>query len=363
VSLRVLMAGGGSIGHVSPLLALAEELRRRDPETAFLCLGTATGLEATVLPDNGLAMHEIDRVPMPRRPSVDLLRLPSRLRRAVGSAREAIRTLQADVVVGFGGYVAMPAYLAARREHVPVVVHEQNALPGLANRFAARLVADEVAVSFVGTPLRGATFTGLPIRRTIADLDRTAMRAEARASFGLDPDAPTLLVTGGSQGARRLNDAVLAAAPRLAASGVGVLHVSGPRNPLPAPEQSPPYRVVGFLDRMELGYAAADLALCRSGANTVAEVAAVGLPAVFVPLPIGNGEQRRNAAGLLAAGGCLLIDDADVDADYVAGPVSDLVRDQPRLAAMAGVARELMPSDAAALLADLVERSAAGGRR
>ena len=353
------MAGGGSIGHVSPLLALCEELRSRDPGTAFLCLGTATGLEARVLPENGLSMHEIERVPMPRRPGLDLLRLPLRLRRAVASARAAIRTLQADVVVGFGGYVSMPAYLAARREHVPVVVHEQNALPGLANRFAARLVADAVAVSFPGTPLPGATFTGLPIRRSLATLDRAAMRVEARAALGLDPDAPTLLVTGGSQGARRLNEAVLFAAPVLSADGVGVLHVSGPNNPLVAPEQVPPYRVVGFLDRMELGYAAADLVLCRSGANTVAEVAAVGLPAVFVPLPIGNGEQRRNAAGLLAAGGCLLVDDADVDVAYVAGTVSPLVRDQHRLTAMAGVARDLMPPDAAARLADLVQR--AGG--
>ena len=357
------MAGGGSIGHVSPLLALCEELRSRDPGTTFLCLGTATGLEARVLPENGLSVHEIERVPMPRRPGPDLLRLPVRLRRAVASARAAIRTLQADVVVGFGGYVSMPAYLAARREHVPVVVHEQNALPGLANRFAARVVADAVAVSFPATPLPGAIFTGLPIRRSLVALDRADLRQEARAFFGLDPDAPTLLVTGGSQGARRLNQAVLGAAPSLSRDGVGVLHVSGPNHQLTAPEQVPPYRVVGFVDRMELGYAAADLVLCRSGANTVAEVAAVGLPAVFVPLPIGNGEQRRNAAGLLAAGGCLLVEDADVDAAYVTGTVSPLVRDPDRLEAMAGVARDLMPRDAAARLADLVERAAGGARR
>ena len=358
MSLRVLMAGGGSIGHVSPLLALCEELRSRDPGTAFLCLGTATGLEARVLPENGLSMHEIERVPMPRRPGPDLLRLPVRLGRAVAAAREAIRAVQADVVVGFGGYVSMPAYLAARREHVPVVVHEQNALPGLANRFAARVVAQSVAVSFPATPLPGAVFTGLPIRRSLVDLDRAALRHEARAFFGLDADAPTLLVTGGSQGARRLNQAVLGAASGLSADGVGVLHVSGPSQPLTAPEQVPPYRVVGFLDRMELGYAAADLVLCRSGANTVAEVAAVGLPAVFVPLPFGNGEQRRNAAGLLAAGGCLLVEDADVDPAYVTETVSPLVRDRDRLDAMAGVARDLMPRDAAARLADLVQRAA-----
>lgn len=362
MSLRVLLAGGGSIGHVSPLLALAEELTTRDPRTSFLCLGTATGLESRVLPEQGLPVHEVDRVPMPRRPGADLLRLPRRLSRAVGQAGDAIAEVQADVVVGFGGYVSMPAYLAGRRAKVPVVVHEQNAVPGLANRFAARTLARVVAVSFHGTPLPGAVFTGLPIRAAITTLDRSAVRAQAREHFGLDPDAPTLLVTGGSQGARRLNEAVLGAAGDLADAGVGVLHISGPHNAVEAPEGDPAYRVVPYVDRMDLAYAAADLALCRSGANTVAEVAAVGLPAVFVPLPYGNGEQRRNATGLLDAGGCLLVDDAGVDAAYVRDTVTPLILDRERLASMAGVARELMPGDAAARLADLVV-AAAGGTR
>ena len=360
MSSSVLLAGGGSIGHVSPLLSLADELRRRDPNVRLHCVGTTEGLERTVLAQHGLSMSVIPRVPLPRRPTPSLLQVPGRLSKAVSAAARAIRESGAEVVVGFGGYVSMPAYLAARRLGVPVVVHEQNALPGIANRFAARFVAGTVAVSFPDTPLPHAVFTGLPIRHVIADLDRAALRDEARAGFGLDPSAPTLLVTGGSQGAQRLNTAMASAADAFAAAGVGVLHVIGPRNELAAPAQSPPYVVLGYADRMELAYAAADLVLCRSGANTVAEVAAVGLPAVFVPLPIGNGEQRRNAAGLLAAGGCLMIDDADLTAGYVRDTVVPLATDAERLGRMSGVARALMPADADRRLADLVIAAIAG---
>ena len=360
MSLRVLLAGGGSIGHVSPLLSLVDELRRRDPDVAVHCLATAEGLESRVLPEHGLAVTVVPRVPLPRRPTPTLLSVPGRLAEAVAAAAGAIEAVRADVVVGFGGYVAMPGYLAARRRRVPLVVHEGNALPGIANRFAARFLATAVAVSFADTRLPKAVFTGLPIRRAVADLDRAQERSRARAEFGLAPDAPTLLVTGGSQGAQRLNQAVLGAAADLAAAGIGVLHIAGPRNVVDAPEQEPRYVVRGYVDRMELAYAASDLVLCRAGANTVAEVAAVGLPAVFVPLPFGNGEQRRNAAELLAAGAGLAIDDADVDSAYVRTVVRDLATDPARLAAMAGAARAIMPRDADRRLADLVGDVAAG---
>lgn len=363
MSLSVLLAGGGSIGHVSPLLSLADELRRRDPAVRLHCVGTAEGLESTVLAQHDLPMSVIPRVPLPRRPSAALLKVPGRLGKAVSAAGRAIRECDADVVVGFGGYVSMPAYLAAKRLGVPVVVQEQNALPGIANRFAARFVARTVAVSFPDTPLPGAVFTGLPLRRVFGELDRPALRAQARAEFGLAPDGPVLLVTGGSQGAQRLNRAVAESASAFADAGVGVLHVIGPRNELTLPPQTPPYVVLGYADRMDLAYAAADLVLCRSGANTVAEVAAVGLPAVFVPLPIGNGEQRRNAAGLLAAGGCLMIDDAELTSAYVRSTVIPLATDPDRLATMSGVAKSLMPADADSRLADLVEAAAKDATR
>ena len=356
----VLLAGGGTAGHVSPLLALADCLRRRDPGVRVTVLGTSTGLEARLVPERGYPLLEVPKVPFPRRPSGDLLRLPANLRRAVRAAHDAIESTHADVVVGFGGYVSTPAYLAARRAGVPVVVHEQNARPGLANRLGARFAA-AVGVTFPGTPLPGATVTGMPLRREIATLDRAARRSEARDHFGL-ADLPTVLVTGGSLGAQRLNDAFAGAAVDLSRAGVQVLHVTGAGKEF-APEVSTgaPYVVLPYCDRMDLAYAAADLVVARAGASTVCELTAVGLPAVYVPLPVGNGEQRLNAAAVVAAGGGILVDDGAVDPAWVRGVVVGLASDQGRLEAMAAASESVGERGGDELLADLVA-GAVGGR-
>jgi UDP-N-acetylglucosamine--N-acetylmuramyl-(pentapeptide) pyrophosphoryl-undecaprenol N-acetylglucosamine transferase len=358
------MAGGGTAGHTSPLLATAEALLRLSPGLAVTALGTPRGLETRVVPEAGLPLELVPPVPLPRRPSLELLRVPLRLRAAMTGALEIVDRVRPDVVVGFGGYVSVPAYLAARRRRLPLVVHEGNALPGVANKLGARFTR-HVATSFPGTPLRHGQYVGLPIRRMIATLDRAALRDEARRTFGLDPDRPTLLVTGGSQGARRLNDAVAAARPSLAAAGVQVLHVAGPlgRVDAAAAAGEPPYVVVPFVERMDLAYAAADLVVCRAGANTVTEVAAVGLPAVFVPLPIGNGEQALNARPVVDAGGGLLVDDAALTAEWVASTVPDLLRNADRLAAMARAATGTIRRDAAERLARMVLDAASSGQQ
>jgi UDP-N-acetylglucosamine--N-acetylmuramyl-(pentapeptide) pyrophosphoryl-undecaprenol N-acetylglucosamine transferase len=199
----------------------------------------------------------------------------------------------------------------------------------------------------------------------IATLDRSSSREQARRTFGLDPDRPTLLVTGGSQGARRLNESVSAARRSLAEAGVQVLHVAGPNGDVsPAAREAgtAPYVVVPFVDRMDLAYAAADLVVCRAGANTVTEVAAVGLPAVFVPLPIGNGEQELNARPVVDAGGGLLVHDGALTPEWVAGTVPALATDPGRLAAMSVAAAELLPRDADERLARMVLAAARGGR-
>jgi UDP-N-acetylglucosamine--N-acetylmuramyl-(pentapeptide) pyrophosphoryl-undecaprenol N-acetylglucosamine transferase len=317
----IVLAGGGTGGHIEPMLALADALRRRsDGGVRITCLGTERGMETRLVPARGYDLRLIPPVPLPRRPTFDLLRVPGRVLRAVARTRDLLDELGADVVVGFGGYVALPAYLAARRVGTPIVVHEQNALPGLANRVGARLAA-RVAVTSPGTPLRKAEHVGMPLRTAISSLDRAAHRAQARAAFGLDPDRPTLLVFGGSQGAASLNRAAVGAADALTAAGIQVLHARGPKNThVTVPARGTgraPYVVVDYLERMDLAYAAADLALCRAGAVTVAELSAVGLPAAFVPLPIGNGEQRRNALPVIEAGGGLLVEDADLSAAWI----------------------------------------------
>jgi UDP-N-acetylglucosamine--N-acetylmuramyl-(pentapeptide) pyrophosphoryl-undecaprenol N-acetylglucosamine transferase len=351
----VLRAGGGTAGHVSPLLSLADCLRRRDPDVVITALGTETGLEARLVPERGYPLMTVPKVPLPRRPSGDVLRLPGNLRAAVAAAERAIVESRAQVVVGFGGYVSTPAYLAARRRHIPIVVHEQNARPGLANRLGARMTRF-VATTFASTKLAHATAIGMPLRREIAQLDRVAIRPEALAHFGLEPHWPTVLVTGGSLGAQRLNTTFEARVAALRASGVQVLHLTGAGKEFVADNSGTgaPYVVAPYADRMDLAYAAADLVVARAGANTVCELTAVGLPAVYVPLPIGNGEQRFNAVDVVAAGGGLLVEDAALTPAWVDDTLVPLVSDRDRMDAMAAASAATGERGADELLADMV---------
>ncbi|WP_256250917.1 UDP-N-acetylglucosamine--N-acetylmuramyl-(pentapeptide) pyrophosphoryl-undecaprenol N-acetylglucosamine transferase, partial [Streptomyces sampsonii] len=271
---------------------------------------------------------------------------------------------KADAVVGFGGYVALPGYLAAKRLGVPIVVHEANARPGLANKIGSRY-AHGVAVSTPDSKLRDARYIGIPLRRAIATLDRARVRPEARAAFGLDPNLPTLLVSGGSQGARRLNEVVQQTAPSLQRAGIQILHAVGPKNELPHVDNMPgmpPYIPVPYVDRMDLAYAAADMMLCRAGAMTVAELSAVGLPAAYVPLPIGNGEQRLNAQPVVKAGGGLLVDDAELTPEWVQQNVLPVLADPHRLYEMSRAASEFGRRDADDLLVGMVYEAIAARR-
>ena len=327
----VVLAGGGTAGHTSPLIATAQQVLQLAPAARVTAVGTARGLETTVVPAAGLTLELIPPVPLPRKPGKDLLLVPSRLRRAVGDAGRLLDKVGTDVVVGFGGYVSTPVYLAARRRKLPIVIHEQNALPGLANRLAARFT-DHVFTSFPDTPLPHATCIGLPLRAGITDLDRGASRAAARARFGLPAGGQVLLVSGGSQGAASLNRAVIGSIGTLLEAGISVLHAVGPKNltddlvTLTDADTGAVYRPLAYIEEMDVAYAAADLMLGRCGASTVLETAAVGLPAVFVPYPHGNGEQARNAAGVVAAGGGVLLADADCTADWVAAEIPTLIR-------------------------------------
>lgn len=333
-ALRVVLAAGGTAGHIEPALNLADALLRIDPATSIIVFGGERGLETSLVPARGYALATVRSAPMPRRLSLDLVRVIPDAWRATQESARLLDGFRADIVVGFGGYAALPTYLAARRRGVPLVVHEANARPGLANRVGARLTA-HVFSSVPGT-IRGASAVGLPLRQAISHLDRPAVRAQAREAFGLSADAPVLLVFGGSQGAARLNDAVGGAIAELTAHGMQVLHAYGARNPPPPAHAG--YVSVPYLDRMDLAYAAADIALTRAGAMTCAELAAVGLPAVYVPLPIGNGEQRLNALPVVTAGGGIIIDDADLTPATLLMAVGPLLGDPVRLHAMADAA-------------------------
>lgn len=358
MAVRIVLAGGGTAGHTSPLIATANALASL-AEVDITCVGTPKGLESRVIPEAGLRLEMIPPVPLPRRLTPELLAVPGRLVRAVREAGAILRAHSAQVAVGFGGYVSLPVYLAARRAGVPLVLHEGNAVPGLANRIAARFTP-HVVTTFADTRLPHAVHLGLPVRAGIATLDRAAQRDSARLGFGLPADGPVLLVSGGSQGARSLNLATADAAGRLLAAGISVLHVLGPANltgqtvPRTDPTTGAAYVPVGYVDGMETAYAAADLMVGRAGAGTVMETAMTGLPTIFVPLPHGNGEQARNATFLVEAGAGLLVADADLDADSLVREATALLTDPDRLARMSADCRRLVPADASAALARLV---------
>ena len=346
---RVVVAGGGTAGHIEPAMNLADALRRLSPDAEVTALGTSKGLDTTLIPARGYPLELIPPVPLPRSLNRAFLATPGKVRQAVAAAGEILDRVGAEVVVGFGGYVAVPAYLAARSRSLPIVVHEANAKPGLANRGAARLTTHVFTASQANLP--HATVIGIPLRPAISQLDRAALRSEARERFGLDPDRPTLLVFGGSQGARSINWAASEAASGLRSAGVQVLHVIGQKNELDLPDGDAPYIVVPYVEQMQYAYAAADFALCRCGAMTCAELSAVGLPAAYVPYPVGNGEQRFNAMPIVAAGGAVLVDDSDLTAQWILDNVVPRITDPTTVAQMSAAAASAGSRDADIVLA------------
>ncbi|MER7370197.1 undecaprenyldiphospho-muramoylpentapeptide beta-N-acetylglucosaminyltransferase [Nonomuraea wenchangensis] len=350
--MRVVLAGGGTAGHIEPALALADALRHLDPGIGITCVGTERGLETRLVPARGYELELVPAVPLPRAITPSLLTVPGRLAGAINAVVNVLERVQADVLVGFGGYVATPAYLAAKRRGLPIVVHEANPRAGLANRLGARLT-EHVFTGHPEAALPKADYIGTPLRREIVSLDRLSMGDKARSWFGLETDRPTLLVFGGSQGARSINEAALAAAPALRRAGVQVLHVIGPKNLVEhePPPGDPQYVLLPYVDRMDLAYAAADVALCRSGALTCAELTAVGLPAAYVPLPHGNGEQALNAERIVRGGGGLMADDSELSPDWIIRNVLPMLHDPERVAAMSEAAARLGRKDADIILA------------
>ena len=347
-----LLAGGGTGGHVNPLLALAEQIRSVEPTAKVFALGTKEGLESRLVPERGFELLTIARLPFPRRLNPAALQFPARFFGAVRAVEQMLREHKVDVVVGFGGYAAAPAYWAAKRLSVPFVVHEANALPGLANRVGARFAA-AVGVSFVNAKLPKATLVGMPIRSEIAKLSLGIDREAARAHFGLT-DSTTLLVTGGSLGARSINETIEASRAVFRAAGIQVLHIVGDRAGLPEVRE-PEYVRLTYCDRMDLAIAAADFAVARAGASTVSEFSAVGLPAVYVPYPVGNGEQKHNLVAAEAVGGAIEVADKDFTPEFVSNQLVPLISDTRRLAGMALAVKSIGIADGARRLYNLIQ--------
>jgi UDP-N-acetylglucosamine--N-acetylmuramyl-(pentapeptide) pyrophosphoryl-undecaprenol N-acetylglucosamine transferase len=356
--MHVVFAAGGTAGHLEPALTTADALIALDSSTQVSFIGGSRGLERDLVAPRGFPLVQTQAQPLPRKIGPTAAAFPFDTVGSIRQARAHLRSARADVVVGFGGYAAIPGYLAAWTTRTPLIIHEANSRAGFANVLGAKLTPYVATVHphAIGHARRMA----LPLRASIAHLDRRAQRDAARAQWGVPADSPVLLVFGGSQGARRLNDAVAGSLATLAEHGVTVIHVVGKNNELP-PER-PGYHPVPYADRMDLAYAAADLAVCRSGAMTCAELTAVGLPAIYVPLPIGNGEQAGNSRPIVEAGGGLQCLDQDMTAEWLTSTVPPLVHDEVRLREMSLSAASLGDRHADRELAKWIEE-VAGQRR
>jgi UDP-N-acetylglucosamine--N-acetylmuramyl-(pentapeptide) pyrophosphoryl-undecaprenol N-acetylglucosamine transferase len=362
--MNVVIAGGGTAGHVNPALALAEALTGDD----VTFVGTAGGAEATLVPAAGYPMEKIVVRGFDRSRPLSIVPTAVRALGAVGSAYRVLGRTHPDVVVGMGGYVSLPVCLAAMMRRTPIVLHEQNIVLGLANRVCKKW-ARAVGVSFEETLQEVGTkgvFLGNPVSAELcaADLDRE--RESGLARFDLDPARSTLLVFGGSQGARRINEAAAGFADAWnRRSDLQILHITG-RAAYASIEQvasrsSGPlvYRVVPFADRMVEAYAVADLVLCRGGATTVAEICVAGVPSVIVPYPHHRDrQQERHGRVLQTAGAAVVVSDADATTARLGAVLDELLGDEPRLRKMGEAAQSLGRPEAAARLASVVREAA-----
>ncbi|NYI25634.1 UDP-N-acetylglucosamine--N-acetylmuramyl-(pentapeptide) pyrophosphoryl-undecaprenol N-acetylglucosamine transferase [Aeriscardovia aeriphila] len=410
----LVLAGGGTAGHVNPLLSIAQAIRAQRPQAHISILGTSVGLEARLVPAAGFELTTIEKVPFPRSVNLDALKFPYRWIKERKAVSHLLSSSNADVVVGVGGYAAAPAYVAAHRAGLPLVIHEQNARAGMANKLGARwaqfvgTVYDDTGLpqqpessdaqassaaqagqsteASQGTQtspaspasVHGVHRVGLPLRQAIAqaceeiETNPQAAREESARALGLDPHRPIVLVTGGSLGALSLNEAIAGACDALL-EHAQVIHLTGKGKLAQVRETvtriigrqhlaglgedqagQGDYHAAEYLEHIELAFLCADLVVCRSGAGTVSEIAALGIPAVYVPLPIGNGEQKFNAEPVVEAGGGMLVDDKDFTSQWVSKNLMELLADSARLQRMRQAAASWGVRNAAQVMASTI---------
>ena len=371
-SLRVLMAGGGTAGHLFPCVAVAEELADLEPGCSIRYVGARGRIDEQILRERDLPHDLISARPLPYRLSAEAVTGLVALARAVRRTRAILRAFRPHIVFSTGGYVGASVGIAARLARIPLLVHVADTQPDRGNRLLARWACAITTISPEAARAlgRSATVTGNPIRRELAQ----ATREQGTRELGLDPDAATIVVTGGSQGARRLNTAVVSALPVLLDElGAQIVHLSGAldfetlRAEVARRFGSPPrYHLIAHLPNPGLALAAADLALTRAGAGSLAEVCLHGVPMIVVPYPFAGGHQRLNAAPLADAGAAVIVDDAQFTGERLVALVRDLLGDAARLAAMAAAARAAARPDAARQVAQVLiaaARGACGGGR
>jgi UDP-N-acetylglucosamine--N-acetylmuramyl-(pentapeptide) pyrophosphoryl-undecaprenol N-acetylglucosamine transferase len=363
----IVIGAGGTGGHIYPGLAVADALRAKRSDAKIVFVGTPRGLERKLIPKAGYELATVDMLPFSMALGWRMMLFPFALIRAVGQSVRLLRQRHADVVLGMGGYPSVPAVVAAYLTRRPRIIHESNATPGLANRFVSRFVAD-IALAFDAGAIRNPgdrrhmRVIGMPLNSALAGFDREMLHDQARAHFGVAPNQRMVLVNGGSLGAVRLSQSAVDLAARWRDRDEVKLVIKAGKDQLTSLKEqlaaSGGDRVataVAYLDRMDLAYAAADIAVCRAGSGTVAELAHVGLPAILVPYPsAAHDHQTFNAQALVRTGGALMLRDDEVTAQRLEQLLDPVLADPAALAKMAAAVHQPVHTNAAAELADWV---------
>lgn len=322
--MKILFAGGGTAGHIEPALAVARGWSKEHPHDKILFIGTDTGLENSLVPAAGYPLHHIPRVSIPRKLTPALVKVPFQLVASIAKTAKLLKDV--DCAIGFGGYVSAPLYCAAAITRTPFVIHEQNARPGWANRIGAYLTPySAVSYPVHKGSLADAQLTGLPLRadvlKELAESSRDWRSARLRAKlfirerYRIDTSKPLIFIFGGSQGSTAINGVIEAAKPVFSNYETVVIHGVGKNNPLPV--ETDFYKPINYIDEMAQLYLAADVIISRSGAVTCAEARALAKYSLFIPLPIGNGEQALNAQTLVAAGRGEIVEQSEFTAQWL----------------------------------------------
>jgi UDP-N-acetylglucosamine--N-acetylmuramyl-(pentapeptide) pyrophosphoryl-undecaprenol N-acetylglucosamine transferase len=326
----IALAAGGTAGHIEPAIACAKAIKELDSNTEVFIVGTSKGLERNIVPQRGIELALIPATPLPRSLSFETLSLPFRLWAAKRIAQQLLVDRKVDCVVGFGAYVSLPMYLAAKKLNISVIIHEGNKKAGLANRIGSKFAKD--IFQMFPNSIKGAKTIGMPLRSEISNLNKESSRIGARVSFGLDPNKSTLLVFGGSQGASSINKAIVESLQELESLNIQILHAIGSKNSVvESTKKFEFYHPVSYIDKMELAYAAADLVISRAGAMTIAEQTVLAMPAIYVPFASGNGEQSQNVAELVKDGGGVVISDAELSPTVLVRQVKELLANPAKL--------------------------------
>ena len=322
--MKIVLAGAGTAGHIEPAIAVADAWQKEFPASKFEFVGTTSGLENVLVTGAGFKLSTIPKVTLPRSLSLTGFLAPLRFGQALSKSMQIVNG--ADCVIGFGGYVSAPVYLAAALRRTPFVVHEANAIPGWANKFGAFLGgAMAVGKRVKAGKFRNAEVVGLPLKSAISEAldsakrDWPAARRAAKVKLGINSDKPLILIMGGSQGSAAINSIVGSSLPNLL-NDFEVIHSVGGKNELPVVRDG--YQPVSYIEDMATAYLAADLVIARSGAITCAEVNALGKYAIFIPLAIGNGEQARNADFLVEQGRAITVPQSDFSSQWLIENVS-----------------------------------------